>query len=137
MEVATGAVPEGVTYPPYPYRKVAFVDDQAEVAEFACLGSGSENVVYHGDLVTLLQEKHPELEEVFSRAVAGWLTESQDEAMLFLEPRAGPVSPEDVQRMGHALDDWGRASGIRRLTVIDTSRRQGPEGLAEDDWTIL
>ena len=111
--------------------------DRAEVAEFPCEGEGSENLYYHEDLISRLRDAYPELAEVgFSDVEAGWLTQSGDEAFLYIWALAPCLSDEDTARVGRAMSEWCRASGVRKLTIADASRRDDGGEPGEDSWEL-
>jgi len=128
---------EGRGLPPYPYRKVVFVADQAEVAELPSEGVETENVVFHADLFERLVGKHPDLAEAMGTSrFAGWLTEAGDEAVLHLAPTGG-ITNEIAEGLGRALSDWCSASRIARLTIGGSSQRIGREADSDDDWNVF
>lgn len=130
-------VSEAGGFPSYPYRKVVVLGDRAEVAEFACEGEGSENIVYHEDLVIQLRERCPDFPPD-AEFTAGWLAQSGDEATLHLHLGAPGLTAGDHDRFARALGDWSNASGVRKLTIADmSSRRQAPEDDdGEERWGL-
>ena len=125
---------EGRGLPPYPYRKVVFIADQAEVAELPSEGAESESVVFHADLFERLLARHPELAE--ASRYAGWLTEADDEAVLHLAFTGSEFTTQIAEGLGRALTDWCSASGITRLTIGGSSQRIGREADSDDDWSL-
>jgi hypothetical protein len=121
--------------PPYPYFKVVIVADCAEIAALPCDGVGSENIVFHGDLLSVLHQKQPELAE---RAFTpGRLVLDNTEAFLHIAA-SNPVTEDEAEEIGRALGGWCEAKGVTKLTISGTSRRSGaePEPVSEEEWDI-
>ena len=133
MEIITAKQPGGT--PPYPNRKVVIVADRAEVAEVRCDGVGSENIVYHADLLTLVGERRPDLAEV-STFRAGWLTQTGNEATLYLAA-GSELSATEAERIGEAMSGWCNGNRITKLTITDTTRTSGTEESAAADWDLF
>jgi hypothetical protein len=120
--------------PSYPHRKIALAGDRAEVAEELEL-EGARDVEYHAILESRLRGGHPDL-AADTKWTAGWLAQSGDEAILWLQVSASGVSAEDAERAARALRDWCAAAGIRKLEPTDFSRRNRSPDSAEGDWSL-
>ncbi len=111
--------------------------DRAGVAELPCEGEGSENLYYHEDLVSVLRDTYPELADAgFGEFTAGWLAQSGDEAFLYVWVLAPGLNDADTARIGRAMSEWCRASGVRKLTIADASRRDSCGEPGEDGWEL-
>jgi hypothetical protein len=133
MEIIIAKQPGGS--PPYPNRKVVVVADRAEVAEVPCDGVGSENIIYHADLLALVSERHPDLAEV-SSFTAGWLTQTGNEATLYLAA-GSELSATEAERIGEAMSDWCNGNRVTKLTITDTTRSSGAEKSTAADWGLF
>jgi hypothetical protein len=132
---------DGASFPTHPYWKVAVAGDRAEVAEIACDDERTESLVFHADLEARLREKYPDLAGggFFSAEtpfLAGWLTTDGDEAFLRLQVTAGALGDDNAPLIGHALSEWCRPRGIRRLKIADASQRSRSPAARDDDWSL-
>lgn len=119
----------------YPYRKVVFIGEYAEVAELPCEGESSENIVYHADLIERLVDTHPELDGLPFKG--GWIMENEPgEAVLHLAG-GGEVSQEEADELARLLGAWCEKAGISTLTITDTTKATGTEKAGDaSDWTL-
>ena len=120
-------------FPSYPYRKVALVGDFAPVG--ALQYEANENAVYHAEVFSLLCDRRPEIarDAAFTH---GWLTQTDDEAVLVVAQLGDVMNADDLERMGHAVRDWCVVAGVCKLTVQHLGSHRAAEGFAKEDWGI-